>query len=156
MRSLITLKADYPRKKVIKLLTSHLSLLTFHLSLFTKIPLFESNIPLYYLQKAPLLRFPRFSSRSVKRQKNFPFRLFLSKIIAIFAANFSNNRKQTWIIIIQTPPPTPPLEGRGETPPDLPEGEELAGALSDGDDGAAAPLPSRGGVGGGVCNFSII
>jgi len=25
---------------------------------------------------------------------------------------------------LQTPPPTPPLEGRGVTPPGLPEGEE--------------------------------
>ena len=80
---------------------------------------------------------------------------------------------------LETPPPTPPLEGRGaaapsfpsdfacltllprplsrrgETPPDLPEGEELAGALYDGDDGAATPLPSRGGVGGGVSNFIL-
>ena len=43
---------------------------------------------------------------------------------------------------LETPPTTPPLEGRG-----------VATALSDGNDGAAAPLPSRGGVGGGVCNF---
>jgi len=56
---------------------------------------------------------------------------------------------------LETPPPTPPLEGRGEASPDLPEGEELAGAQFDGDDGAAAPLPSRGGVGGGVCNIFI-
>ena len=58
------------------------------------------------------------------------------------------------LLKLETPPPTPPLEGRGEASPDPSEGGELAGALSDGNDGAAAPLPSRGGVGGGVSNLN--
>ena len=44
--------------------------------------------------------------------------------------------------LVTDPTPTPPLEGRG-----------MATALLDtANFGAAAPLPSRGGVGGGVCN----
>ena len=41
----------------------------------------------------------------------------------------------------QTPPPAPPLEGRG-----------AATALLAAWDSVGTPLPSRGGVGGGVCN----
>ena len=46
-----------------------------------------------------------------------------------------------------------PLRRRGETPPGLPEGEEWLAHCPTGNDGAAAPLPSRGGGWGGVSNF---
>ena len=45
------------------------------------------------------------------------------------------------MIKILTPPPTPPLQGRG-----VPTEFQAAGKA------AAAPLPCRGGVGGGVSN----
>ena len=45
-------------------------------------------------------------------------------------------------LILLTPPPTPPLQGRG-----VPTEFQAAGKA------AAAPLPCRGGVGGGVSNF---
>ena len=45
---------------------------------------------------------------------------------------------------ILTPPPTPPLQGRG-----------AAAALPAAQDSVGTPLPCRGGVGGGVSNIRI-
>ena len=49
------------------------------------------------------------------------------------------------MIYLQTPPPTPPLEGRG-----------AATALLATRDTVGTPLPCRGGVGGGVSELFIV
>ena len=60
---------------------------------------------------------------------------------------------------VTDPTPAPPLEGRGLATA-LPAAsgytvEAPLGTIPD-NDGAAAPLPSRGGVGGGVCNSPVL